>query len=319
MAQNNGTSLKSAGQHDTLTARALRTMAAELRAVELECELATAREGLVHRDNAILSLEKSLDLNAAENLRLAEQLAESSVAAEKARAQLERTRSLLSAAQAERKEANEKRQAETAQLSAQLEAALARATNAENQLADAQQNFLVMNFHNSASEKRNESLENSLYAKERELQDLRLAHAGLTDDAEKLCDDKMKLSGDLTKLSDELSKLSSDKRKLSDDLAKLSSKFLKLTDEINARDTALAHAEDRINLLSKLFKQLEAKAHEDGRQNFAGSAGGRNFAAPGSIGIDAVAEGQRGECAVLKRDLDSDAWLFGGGKAVRLS
>lgn len=165
MAQDNGPSLKSPGQRDTLTARALRTMAAEQRAVDLECELAGAREGLVHRDNAILSLEKSLDLNAAESARLAEQLAESSAAAEKARAQLERTRSLLSAAQTERKQANEKRQAETAELTAQLEAALARAAAAENQLAEAQQNFLVMNFHNSAAEKRSENLESSCMRK----------------------------------------------------------------------------------------------------------------------------------------------------------
>lgn len=318
MAQDNGPSLKSAGQRDTLTARALRTAAAEQRAVQLECELATAREGLVHRDNAILSLEKSLDLNAAESARLAEQFADSTAAAEKVRAQLERTRSLLSAAQTERKQANEKRQAETAQLTAQLEAALARAAAAENQIAEAQQNFLVMNFHNSAAEKRNESLENSLHAKERELQDLRQSHASLTDDAAKLCDDKMKLSADLAKLSEQALKLSDDKMKLSEDVAKLSSEILKLSDEINAREAALAHAEDRISLLAKLFMQLEAKAHDGGQQNYAGIAGAGNFAAAGPISISAAA-GERGECAVLKRDLDSDAWLFGGGKPARLS
>jgi len=293
-------------------------MAAEQRAVDLECELASAREGLVHRDNAILSLEKSLDLNAAESARLAEQLAESSAAAEKARAQFERTRSLLSAAQTERKQANEKRQTETAQLNAQLEAALARAAAAENQLAEAQQNFLVMNFHNSAAEKRNENLEESLHAKERELQDLRQLHASLADDAAKLCDDKMKLSADLAKLSDQALKLSDDKVRLSENVVKLSNEVVKLSDEINAREAALAHAEDRINLLAKLFMQLEAKAHDSGQQKFAGSATVRNFAASGSIGISA-AQNDRGECAVLKRDLDSDAWLFGGGKPVRLS
>jgi len=294
-------------------------MAAEQRAVELECELATAREGLVHRDNAILSLEKSLDLNAAESGRLAEQLAESSAAAEKSRAQLERTRSLLSAAQTERKEANEKRQAETAQLTAQLEAALARAAAAENQLAEAQQNFLVMNFHNSAAEKRNESLENSLQAKARELQDLRQSHASLSDDATKLCDDKMKLAADLAKLSEQVLKLSDEKMNLAEDVARLSSEILKLSGAINAREAALAHAEDRISLLAKLFMQLEAKAHDNSQQKFAGIAGARNLAAAGSIGISAAAEIERGECAVLKRDLDSDAWLFGGGKPARLS
>jgi chromosome segregation ATPase len=319
VAQDNGSSTKPSGQRDTLTARALRTMAAEQRAVELEFELATVREGLAHRDNEILSLEKSLDLNAAESARLAEQLAESSTAAEKARAQLERTRSLLSAAQTERKEANEKRQGETAQLNAQLEAALARVATAENQLAEAQQNFLVMNFHNSAAEKRNESLESSLQAKERELQDLRQSHESLSDDAAKLCDDKMRLSADLAKLSDQALKLSDDKVKLSENVVKLSNEIMKLSDEINAREAALAHAEDRISLLAKLFMQLEAKAHDSGQQKFAGIPGARNFAASGAIGLSAAAASERGECAVLKRDLDSDAWLFGGGKPARLS
>lgn len=292
MAQDKGSSLKPPGQRDTLTARALRTMAAERRAAELECELCTAREGLAHRDNAILSLEKSLDLNAAESARLAEQIAESHSAAEKLRAQLELTRLALSAVQAERTEANEKRQTETAQLDARLEAAFARAASTENQLAEAQQNLLVLNFHNSAAEKRTESLENSLRAKERELAELRQSNASLTDDAAKLSDDKMKLS---------------------EDLAKLSNEMVKLADEINARETALAHAEDRINLLAKLFMQLEAKAHHSGQKTIAG------IAAAGNLQGSGRAAGQPSECAVLRRDLDSDAWLFGGGKPARLS
>jgi chromosome segregation ATPase len=336
----------SAGQRDTLTARALRTMAAERRVVELGGELSTAREGLAHRDNEILSLEKSLDLNAAENARLAEQVAESAASADKVRARLERTRSALSATQAERKEANEQRQTETAQLTAQLEAALARAASAENQLAEAQQNFLVLNFHNSAAEKRTESLENSLRAKERELQDLRDSHANLADEVMKLSDEKTKLSDDLAKLSNEalklsddklklsdekmklsddlavvsaeVLKLSNDKMKLSDDLAKLSNEVLRLSDEINARETALAHAEDRISLLAKLFMQLEAKAHHDVK-DAAGIAGVENLGASGRIGLAVGGIGQPGDCAVLKRDLDSDAWLFGGAKPARLS
>jgi septal ring factor EnvC (AmiA/AmiB activator) len=298
VAQNNGPSLKPSGQRDTLTARALRTMAAEQRTAELEGELSAAREGLAHRDNAIASLEKSLDLNAAESARLAEELAESAAAAERARAQLERTRSALSAVQAERKEANEQRQSETAQLAAQLEAALARAASAENQLAEAQQNILVLNFHNSAAEKSAESLENSLRAKDRELHALMQSQANFAEDMAKMHEDKLKLSDDLAKLSDEL---------------------VKLADEINARDAALARAEDRIGLLAKLFMQLEAKAHHNGRKDIAGIAGIGNLEASGRIAVAAGAGGKPGECAVLKRDLDSDAWLFGGGKPARLS
>ena len=301
MAQNNGPSLKPAGQRDTLTARALRTMAAERRAVELECELATAREGLAHRDNEIASLEKSLDLNAAESARLAEQLAASNAAVEKVRAQLELTRSALSAVQTERTEANERRRTETSELAAQLEAALARAAGVENQLAEAHQNLLVLNFHNSTAEKKTENLENSLRAKDREFQDLRQSHASLADEVMRLSDEKIKLSNELTNLSNEL---------------------VKLADEINTREAALAHAEDRISLLAKLFMQLEAKAHHGGQKHIAGIAGAGSLEASGRISVAVGANGKpgkAGECAVLKRDLDSDAWLFGGGKSARLS
>jgi chromosome segregation ATPase len=330
VAQDNGPSLKPPpGQRDTLTARALRTMAAEQRAIELEGELCSAREGLVHRDNAILSLEKSLDLNAAESARLASELAESATAAERARAQLDRTRGALSAAQAERKEAVEQRQSETARLAAQLEAALARATSAEDQLAEAQQNLLVLNFHNDAAEKRTEGLENSLRAKDREFQELRQSHASLADEVMRLSAEKVKLSDDLEKLSDEalqrsneILNLSKDRARLADELAKLSNELLKLSDGMSARETALAHAEDRINTLAKLFMQLEAKAHDGGPKSVAGIAGVGNLEASGRISVPVIANGKPGkpgECAVLKRDLDSDAWLFGGGKSARLS
>jgi chromosome segregation ATPase len=319
VAQDNGPLLKPLGQRDTLTARALRTMAAEQRAIELEGELCSAREGLAHRDNAISSLEKSLDLNSAESARLASELAESAAAADRGRAQLERTRSALSAARVERNEANSKRQAETAQLSTQLEAALAHAASAENQLAEAHQNILTLNFHNSAAEKRTESLENSLRDKDREFQDLKQSHANLADEVMKLSHEKIKLSDQLSKLSNEALKLSDDKIRLTDNLVNVSNELLKLSDEINAREAALAHAEDRIGSLSKLFMQLEAKAHHNGRTDIVGIAGVGNLEAPGRIGVAIGASGKPGECAMLKRDLDSDAWLFGGGKSARLS
>lgn len=304
MAQDNGPSLKPPGQRDTLTARAMRTMAAEQRSAELEGELATAREGLAHRDNAIMSLEKSLDLNAAESARLASELIESAAALERTREQLERTRCALSAAKAERKEAVEHREVETTELTAQLDAALVRAASAEDKLAELQQNVLVMNFHNSAAEKRTENLENSLHAKDRDLQDLRRSHASLADEVMRLSDEKIKLADELARLSDEI---------------------MKLAGEVDTRDTALAHAEDRIALLAKLFMQLEAKAHHSGQMDVAGIAGVGNVEASGRIGVAVSPNGKPGkpvnpgECAVLKRDLDSDAWLFGGGKQARLS
>lgn len=291
-------------------------MAAEQRGAELESELSAAREGLAHRDNAILSLEKSLDLNAAENARLANELIQSAAATERAREQLERTRCALSAAKAERKEAVEHRQAETTELTAQLEAALERAASAEDKLAELQQNILVMNFHNSAAEKRTESLENSLHAKDRDLQDLRRSHASLADEVMRLSDEKIKLSDELARLTDEAAKLAG---------------------EIETREAALSHAEDRIALLAKLFMQLEAKAYHGGQKDIAGIAGAGHLDALERIGVAVGPNGKSGksgksekpgkvgkpgtpaECAVLKRDLDSDAWLFGGGKPARLS
>jgi chromosome segregation ATPase len=333
VAQENGPSLKPSGQRDTLTARALRTMAAEQRAIELEGELCSAREGLAHRDNAISSLEKSLDLNAAESARLASELAENAGSAERTRAQLDRTRCALSAAQAERKEAVEQRQTETAQLAAQLEAALARATSAENQLADLQQNILVLNFHNSAAEKRAENLEDSLRAKEREFQEIKQSHASLADEVMRLSAEKMKLSDDLERLfneglkrSNEILNLAKDKARLADELTNVSGELLKLSDEVSARESALLHAEDRINTLAKLFMQLEAKTHHNLPKDIAGIADVGNLEGSGHIsaavgtGGKPAKPGKPGDCAVLKRDLDSDAWLFGGGaKPARLS
>jgi predicted RNase H-like nuclease (RuvC/YqgF family) len=160
----------------------------------------------------------------------------------------------------------------------------------------------VLNFHNSAADKRTENLENSLRVKDREFQDLRQSHGSLADEVMRLSDEKIKLSDELAKLSDEL---------------------MKLADEINAREAALAHAEDRISVLAKLFVQLEAKAHRSGKKDIAGIAGIGNLEASGclgaAVGAAVGANGKPGDCAVLKRDLDSDAWLFGGGKAARLS
>lgn len=313
VAQDNGPSLKPPGQRDTLTARALRAMAAEQRVAELETELSAVREELANRDNAILSLEKSLDLNAAESVRLANELIESAAALERMREQLERTRCALSTAKAERKEAVEHRHAETTELTAQLEAALERAASAEDKLAEAQQNILVMNFHNSAGEKRTESLENSLHAKDRDLQDLRRSHASLADEVMRLSDEKIKLS---------------------DERARLTNEVAKLAGEIDMREAALAHAEDRIALLAKLFMQLEAKADRGGQKEIGGIVRAGHLDALGRIGVGVAPNGKSGksekpgkpgkpgtpgECAVLKRDLDSDDWLFGGSKAARLS
>jgi chromosome segregation ATPase len=92
-----------------------------------------------------------------------------------------------------------------------------------------------------------------------------------------------------------------------------------LIDVIKSRDNALALADERIRALAELFLQLEAKAAQLERSNGSESselpgAGERQPAA-----TKAAATAVRSSCAVLRRDLESDSWLFGGRDGSPLS
>jgi chromosome segregation ATPase len=255
------------GRRDTLTAKALRTVAAEKRVAELEAELSAAREELAHRDNKILSLEKSLDLNADEGSRLAGQLAERSATIENAQQQLEEMRLALNAARAERHKANGKWQQEASVLSTQLEAALARAEKAEKLLADAQNDLLALSLENSAALRRISDLKSSLRERARQIE----------------------------------------------------AQESKLADEIKTRDGALKRAEERIRLLAELFMQLEAKANHRGARENSEADSPLPYGQMERVARTAAANEQRNSCAVLERDLDNDAWLFGSRRSARLS
>jgi chromosome segregation ATPase len=272
------------GRRDTLTAKAMRAVAAEKRVAELEAELSAAREELAHRDNKILSLEKSLDLNVDESTRLAGQLTERSTALENAHQQLEQMRLALNALHAQRHKASGKWQEETSALNGRLETALARAEKAEKMLANAQNDLLSLSLENSAALRRIHNLKGSLRETTSEIEEQK------------------------SKLVDEIKTRDAALRRAEEEARAQS----KLADEIKARDAALKRADERIRLLAELFMQLEAKAHLAGAQEIIeiGSPLAYTRAGAGNGG---------GNCAVLERDLDNDAWLFGGRKSARLS
>lgn len=168
-------------RRETLTSRALRTTAADNRIRELEAELNSAHEELVHRETQIRSLENSLNLNVIENLRLSGRIAESSITINQALSRLERMRQALLAAEAERDEDTLSHRAEICTLKAQLDSMSARAVRAEKQLADAQQHLVTCIAENNDAKCKISNAENAFQEKENQIRELKLSHAELID------------------------------------------------------------------------------------------------------------------------------------------
>jgi DNA repair exonuclease SbcCD ATPase subunit len=258
-------------RRETLAARALRAAAAERRSSELESELGLAREQLLTRDNEILSLEKSLELNAGENLRLSARLSENSAAIDAAHLQLEQMRLAVRAAKAERDEATGKLQAELSALNAQLESALACAATAKKLRSELHEDQLKHMLENSGAARKIGDLETSLKEKERQIQELRSSQS-------------------------------------------------KLVDDLKDSDAALARAEERIRSLAKLFIQLEAKTSDrTGDRAVDETDGPVGYGHMPPVAAKNIHNGSATNAALLKRDLDRDAWLFGGREPLRLS
>ena len=292
MAQGSNSEWTLGGRRDTLTAKAMRTMAAEQRLVELEAELLAAREELAHRDNKILSLEKSLDLNVDEAARLAGQLVEKCTAADNAQQQLEQMRLSVNALQAERHKVSGKWQQETSSLNERLEAALARAEKAEKMLADAQSDLLSLSMESTAALRRINNLKESLREKKGQIEQQQ----------SKFADEITAREGALTRAEQ-----------------KAAVAQAKLADEIKLRDATLKRAEERIRLLAELFMQLEAKANRSAARENSATDGSALYGDIGRVVRGGAPNAQLGNCAVLERDLDNDAWLFSGRKSARLS
>jgi chromosome segregation ATPase len=89
--------------NERIATLAAQATAADKRIAELEAELYSALEGLRVLENQNLSLQTSLDLIVSENLRLSSSLTESDATVDKARFQIEKIKTVLSAAEDERK------------------------------------------------------------------------------------------------------------------------------------------------------------------------------------------------------------------------
>jgi len=172
--------------HTGLEAMAARAVTAERRVAELEGELRSLSHAFLLREDKNRSLQASL------------------TAADKVRSQLEQKKAALLATETELNNLvaavnakNEKRQSEISTLHTYLEAMAARAITAERLLAEARQSWLMQIEEYSLAERKVadatgardaviekfESLQNSLRAKERRVQELEQACLKLTEAA----------------------------------------------------------------------------------------------------------------------------------------
>lgn len=221
---------------------------ADQQTAQLQEQLDAAREELALKDNEGASLRTSLDLFSAENKRLCRLVAEKDVEAEAMRAQLEQLKSTLLWTEDERIKllfaadtAAAQHRAELSKVEGRIEAEAARATAAEQALADLKRRMLTPSEYNAfqkliidttlarnAAARRLDILEMSLQKKEQQVRALQDARSKLIDGTNSLLE------------------------------------------TFSARDAALARAELAIKFLVKRIAQLEAEAK---------AAPGRNDAA----------------------------------------
>jgi chromosome segregation ATPase len=91
-----------------------------------------------------------------------------------------------------------------------------------------------------------------------------------------------------------------------------------LTEGIKSRDAALARAEERIRRLAELFLELEAKASRATSDNLTRHIESSLSGEPQKRSeLDAFGKAAGASCAILRRDLENDGWLFGGREIFR--
>jgi chemotaxis protein MotB len=215
--------------------------AAELRATELETELAAAQDRVALHDNESESLQTSLDLAIAENARLSQRLDLSDAALEDACAELARQQAACTKATGEHSKlaqevftANGKRLNETAELKDQLETMSTRALTAESLLADARECLQARIAEHGATE--------------RSLAEMTAARRD--------ADNQVKHVQDLLCVKQcQLNELEQSRQEL---LAAING----LLKACQNREMALTAAEDRIDTLTRRIAQLEAEARE---------------------------------------------------------
>jgi len=212
---------------------------ADKRIVELQAETAQIRENLLLLENDKRSLQTALDQTLAENSRLSRRLTESENALTAARARLEQLDISLAAAENERAtlatardEANERHQSETRALNLRLEALRSRAATAEKLLSEVRQSLVAQT--------------EEIRVLERKAVDATIARNGTEKVVERL-----------TAARDVLDVKA---RELEQSRASLQERCSGLAETLKARETALAHAEQKIKALSDRVAEIEVDA-----------------------------------------------------------
>jgi chromosome segregation ATPase len=212
---------------------------ADKRIVELQSDAAQAREKLLLVENDKRSLQTALDQTLAENSRLSRRLTESENALTAARARLEQTDISLAAAENERvtlatarDEANERHQSEAYALNLRLEALRSRAATAEQLLAEVRQTLVA----------RTEDIR----VLERKVMEASIARTNTEKTVERLTAARDALDGKT--------------RELEQARVALMERSSNLADALKARETSLAHAEEKIKALADRMGEIEADA-----------------------------------------------------------
>ncbi|MGH6672748.1 MAG: hypothetical protein ACRECV_12350 [Xanthobacteraceae bacterium] len=287
---------------------------------ELEYQLDSAREELSRRQNEVHSLEESLHLSVGENANLLDRLSKITLTVDEKSVQLDQTRSALKAAEAERERADRRHSEQLAALNVEFEATTARAAKAEQLFADAQQTLLGYSFENSAAQRQIVGLNTSLQEKEWQLQD----------NARRLRENERQLQGKEWQLQEHERRLQENERLLQDkerqlqenqrQLAVLDVAQADLIAGAKSRDAVLGRAEERLRSLAELFVQIEAKTR--GLTSGSETANGGRPLSGAQLRAGAandIAAAVRSSCAILRRDLENDAWLFGGRDTLRVA
>src|SRR5262244_891032 len=212
---------------------------ADKRIVELQAETAQTRENLLLLENDKRSLQTALDQTLAENSRLSRRLTESENALTAARARLEQLDISLAAAENERAtlatardEAKERHQSETRALNLRLEALRSRAATAEKLLAEVRQTLAARTEDIRVLERKAVEATIARNSTEKVVERLTVARDGLD-----------------TKT-----------RELEQARASLTERSSSLAETLKARETALAHAEQKIKSLTDRVAEIEVDA-----------------------------------------------------------
>src|SRR5256886_13165895 len=212
---------------------------ADKRIVELQSEGALMREKLLLLENDKRSLQTALDQTLAETSRLSRRLTESENALTAARARLEQMDISLAAAENERvtlatarDEANERHQSESYALNLRLEALRSRAATAEQLLAEVRQTLVA----------RTEDIR----VLERKVMEASIVRTNTEKTVERLTAAREALDGKT--------------RELEQGRASLMDRSSNLAEMLKARETSLAHADEKINALADRMAEIEVDA-----------------------------------------------------------